>query len=107
MSVYWGLIGVIRIATTQLEATHVVAILDTLSTAMDTCVMVGSALIYSAFQGRYFADNDECSSDATNDCHHICVNTPGSYICQCRLGYRLNADGRTCSGMYMRSMFSA
>ena len=28
----------------------------------------------------------------------MCVNTDGSYTCQCRTGYQLNGDGRTCSG---------
>lgn len=31
-------------------------------------------------------------------CHHRCVNTPGSYLCECKPGFRLHADGRTCLG---------
>ena len=44
------------------------------------------------------ADVNECDSVATNDCQHTCVNTLGSYVCQCNTGYRLNSDGRTCTG---------
>ena len=44
-------------------------------------------------------DNDECALD-THLCHHVCINTIGSYICDCNVGYMLNSDGLTCSGMY-------
>lgn len=30
-------------------------------------------------------------------CQHSCVSTPGSFYCECNPGYRLNADGKTCS----------
>ena len=45
------------------------------------------------------SENNECSSNATEDCEQICTNTPGSYICQCNAGFRLNVDGRTCDGI--------
>ncbi|KAL2082669.1 hypothetical protein ACEWY4_022487 [Coilia grayii] len=32
-----------------------------------------------------------------NDCEHICINNVSSYYCQCREGYVLNADKKTCS----------
>ncbi|XP_059212579.1 matrilin-3a [Centropristis striata] len=32
-----------------------------------------------------------------HDCQHICVNSNASYYCQCRTGYILNADKKTCS----------
>lgn len=45
-----------------------------------------------------YADIDECSSIGGQNGHHcdanttICVNTPGSYACQCKAGYsRLNS----------------
>ena len=47
----------------------------------------------------YFVDTNECSSLSTNACQHNCVNTPGSYTCQCRTGFRLNANGRNCTGL--------
>ena len=45
-----------------------------------------------------FADINECSSSSTNGCQQVCVNTVGSYMCQCNAGYRLNNNGRTCAG---------
>lgn len=42
-------------------------------------------------------DVDECQMH-NGGCHHSCMNTPGSYICECRPGFRLHADGRTCLG---------
>ncbi|XP_041951089.1 matrilin-3a isoform X4 [Alosa sapidissima] len=32
-----------------------------------------------------------------HDCEHICLNSISSYYCQCREGYLLNADKKTCS----------
>uniref|UniRef100_W5MUH5 Matrilin 2 n=1 Tax=Lepisosteus oculatus TaxID=7918 RepID=W5MUH5_LEPOC len=29
-------------------------------------------------------------------CEHMCINTPGSYMCRCKKGYTLNPDGKTC-----------
>lgn len=43
------------------------------------------------------ADINECDLD-TNKCHSLadCINTPGSYHCMCKAGYRGN--GKTCKG---------
>lgn len=43
------------------------------------------------------ADVDECLVH-NGGCQHRCVNTPGSYLCECKPGFRLHADGRTCLG---------
>ena len=45
-----------------------------------------------------FVDEDECSSSESNACKQVCVNVPGTYVCQCNDGFRLNDDGRTCAG---------
>lgn len=42
-------------------------------------------------------DVDECQVH-NGGCQHRCVNTPGSYFCECKPGFRLHADGRTCLG---------
>ena len=42
-------------------------------------------------------DINECA-DSNGGCHHSCVNTDGSYNCQCSDGYQLNADAHTCEG---------
>uniref|UniRef100_A0A673LGE8 EGF-like domain-containing protein n=1 Tax=Sinocyclocheilus rhinocerous TaxID=307959 RepID=A0A673LGE8_9TELE len=31
-------------------------------------------------------------------CQHRCVNTRGSFYCECNPGFRLHIDGRTCIG---------
>ena len=45
----------------------------------------------------HLTDVDECS-EQTDECQQICNNTIGSYVCDCRIGYALNTDGRTCRG---------
>ncbi|KAI4887298.1 hypothetical protein NFI96_029584, partial [Prochilodus magdalenae] len=38
---------------------------------------------------------DHCAMG--HDCEHICVSSGGSYRCQCRMGFVLNEDRKTCS----------
>ncbi|KAI4888958.1 hypothetical protein NFI96_008568, partial [Prochilodus magdalenae] len=45
----------------------------------------------------YCLDIDECASKNETVCSQICINTPGSYKCECEKGYYLEQDGRTCS----------
>ncbi|MBZ3871182.1 Collagen and calcium-binding EGF domain-containing protein 1 [Sciurus carolinensis] len=42
-------------------------------------------------------DIDECATSNKTLCEHICVNTVGSYRCECREGYIREDDGRTCT----------
>lgn len=37
----------------------------------------------------FFKDFDDCASEGTHGCSSICVNIPGSYMCDCPLGYQL------------------
>ena len=46
-----------------------------------------------------YTDIDECSLN-TDNCSQICNNTEGSFNCECYEGYVLEADLRTCTGMY-------
>ncbi|XP_053377334.1 fibulin-1-like isoform X2 [Mercenaria mercenaria] len=40
---------------------------------------------------------DECEMFGADQlCSQICVDTPGSYRCECNSGYKLAMDGRTC-----------
>lgn len=40
---------------------------------------------------------DSCQKFAGRLCHHICINTWGSYQCRCHSGYVLLQDGHTCA----------
>ena len=42
-------------------------------------------------------DIDECQT-ANGECEHDCRNIPGSRVCSCRKGYRLEANQRMCAG---------
>lgn len=41
-------------------------------------------------------DLDECAIFPGQLCAHTCINTPGSYRCECNEGFSLEQDGRTC-----------
>ncbi|KAM9190292.1 von Willebrand factor C and EGF domain-containing protein [Mergus octosetaceus] len=51
-------------------------------------------------------DESSCSPDVNEcrrpgdrrACQHACHNTPGSYLCSCRPGYRLSGDRVSCEG---------
>ena len=47
----------------------------------------------------YILDVDECT-EQSHECSSKanCTNTPGSYNCQCHVGYLLKEDGKNCSG---------
>lgn len=57
------------------------------------CVMM--MLMCQVF--RLISEYDECKTDA-HGCDHFCVNTLGSFTCQCKLGYELHSDGKKCEG---------
>ena len=42
-------------------------------------------------------DIEECAN-GLHGCDHHCHNNHGSYTCSCRIGYRLQGDGRSCEG---------
>ena len=41
-------------------------------------------------------DIDECIQKFKNNCSHTCVNSPGSYYCNCTNGFQLSQDNKTC-----------
>ena len=46
------------------------------------------------------SDSDIDSCVGVTSCEQLCINEEGpSYHCACSEGYRLNADGFTCSGI--------
>lgn len=50
----------------------------------------------------YFpADRDECA--LTHYCMHRCVNTQGSYYCECNAGHKLASNNHSCVGKSLKS----
>uniref|UniRef100_A0A673JBD6 Metalloendopeptidase n=1 Tax=Sinocyclocheilus rhinocerous TaxID=307959 RepID=A0A673JBD6_9TELE len=47
------------------------------------------------FKAQFFSDKDECSKE-NGGCQHECVNTFGSYSCQCRSGFILHENKHDC-----------
>lgn len=45
--------------------------------------------------GQNCSDIEECSLN-TDNCQMLCVNSAGSFECQCNSGYQLNADKKNC-----------
>ncbi|KAG8545932.1 hypothetical protein GDO81_020099 [Engystomops pustulosus] len=45
---------------------------------------------------RCHVDIDECRRPSRY-CHHLCVNTRGSFQCACNAGYTLGQDGKSCT----------
>ena len=44
------------------------------------------------------ADKNECDT-SNGGCAHSCINTIGSYYCECDDGYQLASNGKSCNGM--------
>ena len=42
----------------------------------------------------FVTDEDECEHD--DRCSQLCVNTFGSFVCACQLGFSLDATGLLC-----------
>uniref|UniRef100_A0A3B3QFP1 Metalloendopeptidase n=1 Tax=Paramormyrops kingsleyae TaxID=1676925 RepID=A0A3B3QFP1_9TELE len=47
------------------------------------------------FKAYFLSDKDECAKD-NGGCQHECVNTVGSYACQCRNGFVLHENKHDC-----------
>ena len=56
-----------------------------------------NAELHTYIQTIILTDINECENNST--CDHRCINTIGSFICECNTGYQLNDDLMTCSGM--------
>jgi hypothetical protein len=47
---------------------------------------------------QMLSDIDECQDGRNGGCDHQCNNTPGSYFCSCKTGFKLNNDQTSCEG---------
>uniref|UniRef100_A0A672N2Y4 Low-density lipoprotein receptor-related protein 2-like n=1 Tax=Sinocyclocheilus grahami TaxID=75366 RepID=A0A672N2Y4_SINGR len=45
---------------------------------------------------RHNCGINECTDPSMHHCDHNCTDTPTSFICTCRHGYRLMSDNKTC-----------
>ena len=52
-----------------------------------------------------FLDINECK-EGTHNCQQVCHNLIGSHYCGCKQGYKLNNDGKTCTGITSASLHS-
>ena len=59
-----------------------------------------------SFSASYILELDECSDPSLNDCHMNanCTDIPGSYVCDCKLGYEGN--GTFCESMVENAHFA-
>ena len=51
-------------------------------------------------------DLNECET-LNGGCQQQCINTNGSFNCQCRNGFFLNGNGRTCAGKLAPCMINS
>ncbi|XP_038065999.1 fibrillin-2-like isoform X2 [Patiria miniata] len=70
-----------------------------------SCVRPNVCQCRPGYYGRTcHTDVDECQSKSSNQCSQICINTVGSYRCECNTGYRLDSNGRSCTDIDECSM---
>ncbi|XP_023647376.1 epidermal growth factor-like protein 7 [Paramormyrops kingsleyae] len=68
-----------------------------------TCFRPNQCACVSGWMGRSCqTDVDECSSSKL--CSQTCLNTAGSYLCGCRVGYTLAEDGHSCQTLPASSL---
>ena len=73
------------------------------SYTVHTCSLVNFpvlAIIQWLITVHYYIDTNECNvnNGGCSNTTGICKNTPGSFYCECNIGYVLASDGFTCNG---------
>lgn len=54
-----------------------------------------SSVLKMGFAATFVTEVDECAM-GEHGCEQSCVNTIGSYRCECAIGYELHSDGKRC-----------
>lgn len=49
----------------------------------------------AGFAASFIKEYDECATKE-HGCQHECINTLGSFRCECKIGYELHSDGKRC-----------
>ncbi|CAG9855331.1 unnamed protein product [Phyllotreta striolata] len=70
---------------------------DTISSSNEMLVKFVSdgSVQKTGFSAIIMKEYDECSK-IDHGCAQQCVNTLGSYVCTCKIGYELHSDGKNC-----------
>ncbi|KAF7237651.1 Signal peptide, CUB and EGF-like domain-containing protein 1 [Varanus komodoensis] len=112
----WVRLGRIKYSTTAVVSQARLLIKETRQLALNHIIIMGTAcfawhlcLAFAFFHSGRFAggngvpDADECT-EGTDDCHidAICQNTPKSYKCICKPGYK--GEGKQCEGKTMERL---
>ena len=58
-----------------------------------------------SYAALLITDIDECSV-LNGLCDHYCNNTPGSYYCSCKIGYKLDSNKHSCYGNKSTVMYA-
>ncbi|KAK2718001.1 protein tolkin-like [Artemia franciscana] len=54
-----------------------------------------SSVQKAGFAASFIKETDECAV-SNHGCEHMCVNTLGSFECQCKIGFEIQPDGKSC-----------
>ena len=68
-----------------------------LSTDCQNCTGMPLGTNYTNHACQSYLDINECHT-SNGGCHHNCINTIGSYACQCNEGFTSTNNGEYCSG---------
>ena len=63
-------------------------------------------ILHSELSTCFISDIDECAIE-NGGCDETCINTNGSYSCQCNSGLQLLADMKSCGCKEYEILYSA
>ena len=96
MSAFITMVTVATAVLIFLAHIFALAVLDIPWILMDGTALV-SIIVLFLFK-LYTIDINECDTN-NGGCEQDCINTIGSYQCQCREGYETNNNGINCTGI--------